>query len=110
LYFIHNCFFFVLIVLNFAFFVFYFYTNIHDPGGIRTRKPSKRSARGPRLKPLCHWDWQGIWLLGITCDGNPLRVFAIIQLGFMKVTELVMQKSIEKGSHIAVVVKTYCML
>ena len=31
-------------------------TNIHAPGGIRTRNPSKRSAEHPRLRPLGHWD------------------------------------------------------
>ena len=31
-------------------------TNIHAPGGIRTRNPSKRSAADPRLRPLGHWD------------------------------------------------------
>ena len=31
-------------------------TNIHAPGGIRTRNPSKRSAADFRLSPLSHWD------------------------------------------------------
>ena len=31
-------------------------TNIHDPDGIRTRNPSKRSAARLRLRPLGHWD------------------------------------------------------
>ena len=31
-------------------------TNIHNPGGIRTRNPSERSAAYRRLKPLGHWD------------------------------------------------------
>ena len=31
-------------------------TNIHAPGGIRTRNPSKRSATSPRLRPLGHRD------------------------------------------------------
>ena len=30
-------------------------TNIHAPGEIRTRKPSKRSAADHRLRPLGHW-------------------------------------------------------
>jgi hypothetical protein len=31
-------------------------TNIHAPGGIRTRNPSKRAAADPRFRPLGHWD------------------------------------------------------
>ena len=31
-------------------------TNIHAPGGIRTRNPSKQSAADPHLGPLGHWD------------------------------------------------------
>jgi hypothetical protein len=31
-------------------------TNIHAPGGIRTRNPSKRSAADPRLRPRGHCD------------------------------------------------------
>jgi hypothetical protein len=31
-------------------------TNIHAPGGLRTRNPSKRTAADPRLRPLGHWD------------------------------------------------------
>jgi hypothetical protein len=31
-------------------------TNIHVPGGIRTRNPSRRAAADPRLRPLGHWD------------------------------------------------------
>ena len=34
-------------------------TNIHAPGGIPTRNPSKRSAADPRLRPLGHWDLRG---------------------------------------------------
>ena len=30
--------------------------NIHAPGGIRTRNPSKRKATIPRLRLLGHWD------------------------------------------------------
>ena len=30
-------------------------TNIHAPGGIRTRNPKKRSASNHRLRPLGHW-------------------------------------------------------
>ena len=35
-------------------------TDIHDPGGIRTRNPSKRSAADPRPRPLSHLDRQGL--------------------------------------------------
>jgi hypothetical protein len=31
-------------------------TDIHAPGGIRTRNPSKRAAVDPRLRPRGHWD------------------------------------------------------
>jgi hypothetical protein len=31
-------------------------TNIHALGGIRTHKPTKRSAPNPRLRRLGHWD------------------------------------------------------
>jgi hypothetical protein len=31
-------------------------TNIHAPGGIRTRNPSKRMAADLRLRPRGHWD------------------------------------------------------
>ena len=31
-------------------------TDIHDPGGIRTRNPSKRVAVDGRLRPRGHWD------------------------------------------------------
>jgi hypothetical protein len=33
-------------------------TNIHAPGWIQTRNPSKRSATDPRLRSLGHWDRQ----------------------------------------------------
>ena len=31
-------------------------TDIHAPGGIRTRNPSKRAATAPGLRPRGHWD------------------------------------------------------
>ena len=31
-------------------------TDIHAPGGIRTRNPSKRAAADPPLRPRGHWD------------------------------------------------------
>ena len=31
-------------------------TDIHAPGGIQTRNPSKRAAANPRLRPCGHWD------------------------------------------------------
>ena len=30
--------------------------NIHAPGGIRTRNPSKWAAADPRVRPSGHWD------------------------------------------------------
>jgi hypothetical protein len=44
-------------VLHFAFCVLLTTrnTNIHAPGGIRTRNPSRRSAANRRLRPLGHW-------------------------------------------------------
>jgi len=32
--------------------------DIHAPGGIRTRNPSKRAAADPRLRLRGHWDRQ----------------------------------------------------
>jgi hypothetical protein len=32
-------------------------TDIHAPGGIRTRSPRQRAAVDPRLRPRDHWDW-----------------------------------------------------
>ena len=31
-------------------------TDVRDPGGIRTRSPTKRAAADPRLIPRGHWD------------------------------------------------------
>jgi hypothetical protein len=31
-------------------------TDIHAPGGIRTRNPSKRAVTDPLLRPRGHWD------------------------------------------------------
>ena len=42
-------------------------TNIHAPGGIRTRNPSKRASVDRRLKPLGHWDRQSYPGL-LACD------------------------------------------
>ena len=36
-------------------------TNIHAPGGIRTRNPSKRAAAERRLRPCGHWDRRKIY-------------------------------------------------
>ena len=33
-------------------------TNIHVPGGIRTRNPNRQAAADPRLWPFGHWDRQ----------------------------------------------------
>jgi hypothetical protein len=33
-------------------------TDLHDPGGIRTRDPSKRAPADPRLRLHGHWDRQ----------------------------------------------------
>ena len=53
-------------------------TNVHAPGGIRTRNPSKRSAIDTRLRPLGHWDRQRIVLFE-HCAAIP---FAIYKNGF----------------------------
>ena len=37
-------------------------TDIHTTGGIRTHNPSKRKAADPRLKPLCHRNWNYLYL------------------------------------------------
>jgi hypothetical protein len=39
-------------------------TNIHAPGGIRTRSPSKRTAADPRLILRDHWDRLGVSGIG----------------------------------------------
>ena len=47
--------FYVLIVMHFCLLSLLYNlhnTNIHSPGGIRTRHPSKRSAADPRFRPL----------------------------------------------------------
>jgi hypothetical protein len=36
-------------------------TDIHVPGGIRTRNPSKRTAADPHFRPRGHWDRQMWW-------------------------------------------------
>ena len=41
---------------GFPFLSLLYNTNIHDPGGIRTRNPRRRAAADPRLRPLDHWD------------------------------------------------------
>jgi hypothetical protein len=42
-------------------------TDIHDPGGIRNRNPSKRAAADPRLSPRGYWDRQmeynDVWIM-----------------------------------------------
>ena len=44
-------------------------TDIHAPGGIRTRSPSMRAAADPRLRPRGHWDLLaiGIYRLSEVC-------------------------------------------
>jgi hypothetical protein len=46
-------------------------TNIHAPGGIRTRNPSRRAATDPRLRPLGLWD-RPVELIGFV---NMFRVY-----------------------------------
>ena len=41
-------------------------TNIHYPGRIRTRNPSKLVAADPRVRPLGHWDRRIINTLALT--------------------------------------------
>ena len=50
-------------VLHFALLSLLYNTNIHDPGEIRTRNSSKRSAADPRLRPLGHWDRGTTWAI-----------------------------------------------
>jgi hypothetical protein len=42
-------------------------TDIHAPGGIRTRNPSKRAAVDPCLRPHGHCDW---WIYIYVHEGN----------------------------------------
>ena len=56
---LHLYYYFVLIVLAVSFVLTVKHTqqtNIHAPGGIQTRNPSKRSAADPRLRPPGHWN------------------------------------------------------
>ena len=50
-----------VLALSFVLCPFLYNTNIHAPGGIRTRNPSNRSAADPRLRPLDHWDRLGFY-------------------------------------------------
>ena len=70
---IRTCFF-VLIALHF---VFTYNTNIHAPGGIRNRNPSKRSATDPRLRSLGHWDRLGIRSPDSPACSEPYTDYAI---------------------------------
>ena len=48
----------ISIILRFYFFIFTCNTqrtDIHAPGGIRNRNPSKRSAADPHFRRLSHW-------------------------------------------------------
>ena len=36
-------------------------TNIHAPGGIRTRNSNKRASADPRLRPRGHWDRKRVY-------------------------------------------------
>jgi hypothetical protein len=49
-------------------------TDIHAPGGIKTRYPSKRAAADPRLRTRAHWGRFSL-LLGMVniVDGCPVR-------------------------------------
>ena len=38
-------------------------TNIHAPGRIRTRNPSKQAAADPRLRPRGHWDRRSLLVM-----------------------------------------------
>ena len=40
-------------------------TNVHAPGGIRTRNPSRRTAADPLLRPRGQWDRHALNLLFI---------------------------------------------
>jgi len=40
--------------------------DIHVPGGIRTRNPSKRSGAEPRLRPHRHWIGLSLLILSLT--------------------------------------------
>jgi hypothetical protein len=50
-------------------------TDIHAPGGIRTRNPSRRAAANPHIRPRGHWDWQfqsfmSVFKLKVVCTLN----------------------------------------
>jgi hypothetical protein len=48
-------------------------TNIHAPGGIRTRNPSRRAAADPRLRQLGHWDLKQLIFINHIISGHQLR-------------------------------------
>ena len=56
---------------------FFFNTNMHVPGGTRTRNPSKRSAINPRLRPLGHW-----YQLGIRSLDRPVHSESLYRLSY----------------------------
>ena len=47
---------FVLVSLFILFCILPFFTNIHAPGEIRTRKPSKHATTDHRSRPFGHWN------------------------------------------------------
>jgi hypothetical protein len=49
------------------------YTNIHVTVGIQTRNLRKRSAAGPRFRPLGHWDWRQTLALDRSATGIRTR-------------------------------------
>ena len=58
-------------------------TNIHVPGGIRTRNPSNRKAADPHLRPRGHRDWLlrycGSFEVQVNCVLIELRVCCRLQ-------------------------------
>jgi hypothetical protein len=55
-------------------------TNIHAPGGIRTRNTSKRSAADPRLRPLGRWDPLLFMLLSYNISAIPRGNYFLINV------------------------------
>ena len=52
-------------------------TDIHGPGGIRTRNSRKRAAADPRLGPLGQWDRRMSYLRGIIYVADEISVVTL---------------------------------
>jgi len=54
--------------------------DIHAPGGIRTRNPSRRATTNPCLWPRCHWDQNGTAIRHVIFLKNYSRPLATVRI------------------------------